>query len=408
MVALNLKRTCLYCGEPTKRGKKGEHIVPEAIGGALTLTDISDREVCTKCNNGVLSQIDKELCSRSYLSIIASQQIDAHLWQAWDVDHASNNLLIEARPSWGDDEILNCLLSYPQITFELAGPAVRANPEEVQRFGQGDFAKALFKAVRSCFGRYRDGKKGAIHFERIDSGIIRDGYRLAPRIFTRHSMEEIAQNINKQSFILRFTNEEDKQFALHSLSQLGEGRELKGWTQKRSSYKPTISIFFNIGDALRALMKIGLNLIAAYCPNSPVDHAHFAHSIQAITGGIPIPPRFMAGNGFVHADDVRDIRGNQNEHSFRLVYISPIWHVFSSFFGGRIGSYVRLMGPNYEGWNCADIVAPINSKAWTIRTSRILPAMKVHVEWNDSRALTPSFQLQQSVSALRIDIKRMR
>src|SRR3712207_670182 len=103
MATTTPKRSCLYCGLPSKKGRQGEHIVAKAIGGALTLNDVSDRVVCPKCNSGVLSQIDRELCSRSYLSVIASQQIDSHLWQAWDVDHEAENLLVEARPSWAAD-----------------------------------------------------------------------------------------------------------------------------------------------------------------------------------------------------------------------------------------------------------------------------------------------------------------
>src|ERR1700730_7585562 len=100
------KRACMYCAAPTKKGRKGEHIIPEIIGGCLTLNDVSDRVVCAPCNNGVLSQLDKELCCRSFLSIIASQRIDSRVWQAWDIDHAANNLLVEARPLWAEDRSL--------------------------------------------------------------------------------------------------------------------------------------------------------------------------------------------------------------------------------------------------------------------------------------------------------------
>src|SRR5262245_9241439 len=75
MISPQTKRPCLYCGEPTGRGRKGEHIVPEAIGGALTLNDVSTRAVCPKCNSGVLAQLDRELCSRSFLSAIASKSM---------------------------------------------------------------------------------------------------------------------------------------------------------------------------------------------------------------------------------------------------------------------------------------------------------------------------------------------
>jgi hypothetical protein len=405
MVTLKVKQLCLYCGEPTKRGRKGEHIVPEAIGGAVTLNDVPNRAVCLKCNSGVLSQLDKELCSRSYLSVIASREIGAHLWQAWDVDNESNNLLVEARPEWAADESLNALISYPQITFERSGPEVRGDAVEFRQFGQEEATKVLFQAVRHCFGRYRDGEKGALNFERVRSGVIHDGYRLAPRIFTPHPIDEVVSNIRKQSFVLRFGSEEDKHFALQSLPNLNDGSQLKKWTHKLGSHFPTICFFFDIADTMRALMKLGLNLIAAHCPNTPVNHESFARAIRVIRGEAgQIPPRVMMSNGFVHAEDVQAIKAEGNAHSFRLVHVDGKWHVFSSFFGGQVGSYVRVPGPSYEGWRCADIEAPLGSKDWTCRTSTILPYMKMRVVWNDGKVVTPSFKLQNTVSSVSVEL----
>jgi hypothetical protein len=405
MVIPRSKRLCLYCGEPTRRGGKGEHIAPEAIGGALTLNDVSNGAVCPKCNSGVLSLLDKELCSRSYLSAVASQEIDAHLWQVWDVDHESDNLLVEARPSWADGGTLNSLVCYPQITFERKGPDVRGDSEEFRQFGQEDCAKVLFKAIQHCFGRYRSGERGALNFERVRSGVIHDGYRLAPRIYTPHSISEIARNIRKQSFVLRFASEEDKLFVLQSLPNLTVGRRFNNWTCKPGSRYPTICFFFDIGDTMRALMKLGLNLVAAHCPNTPVNHESFAQAIRVIRGEAgQIPPRVFLLNGFVHAEDVQTIKAPGNAHSFRLVHMDGKWHVFSSFFGGKVGSYVRVPGPNHEAWRCADIVAPVRSKDWTVRTSSILPHMKVRVEWNDGRVITPSFKLQNTVSSVSVEL----
>src|SRR5271166_1275960 len=110
MATATEKRECLYCGTPTKRGKKGEHIVQEAIGGGRTLNDAGTAVVCQKCNSGVLSKIDRELCSRSYLSMVASQDLEENLWQTWDIDHGSDQLLVEARPSWHEDKTLNYLV----------------------------------------------------------------------------------------------------------------------------------------------------------------------------------------------------------------------------------------------------------------------------------------------------------
>jgi hypothetical protein len=399
----------MYCGTPTKKGNRGEHILQEALGGAKTLndSDICNRAVCTSCNTGCLSQIDKELCSRSYLSIIASQKIDAHLWQTWDIDHAANNLLVEGRPLWPPDQTLGSIVCYPQVTFEADGRReVRGDLLEVLRFGQEHFPKVLFKAVRECFGRFSAGRKGALHLERIRSSVIYEGCRFAPRVFTRHSIGEIAQNIHDQSFILRYVSDEDKRLALHGLSKLAEGRQSNGWSQTLGSHTPTICCFFDAGDALRALMKIGLNLIAAYCPNTPIDRGSFGKVIRVIRGHVPVSHRMIQANGFVHAEDIRGISGAAHEHSFRLIHVDHVWHVYSSFFGGSIGAYVRLPGPSYENWNCADIVAPIKSKSWTFTPSRILPIMRTHIEWRNTEQVTPTLKVQNSQCFLRTEIER--
>lgn len=112
----------------------------------------------------------------------------------------------------------------------------------------------------------------------------------------------------------------------------------------------------------------------------------------------------MKANGFVNAEDVQAIKATGNAHSFRLVHMDGKWHVFSSFFGGQVGSYVRVPGPNQERWRCADIVAPLQSKDWTVRTSSIVPWMKVQVEWNSAKVVTPSVKLQNTVSSVSIEV----
>lgn len=401
MVAQCDERHCLYCGSPTKRGRRGEHLIPEAIGGALTLNDVSDRVVCARCNNGVLSQLDKELCSRSYLSAVASQQIDAHLWQAWDVDHEAKNLLVEDRPLWMTDGALHSLVCFPQVVSDRKGPHARGDFEECCEFGREDYSPVLFQAVRHCFGRYRSGEKGALHFERVRSDIERGGYRLPPRIFTRASISAVAQNIRKQSFVLRFGSEEDMGLVLDSLPNLGNSRQLNKWAIMLGTYSPTISFFFDVGETMRALMKLGLNLIAAFCPNTPVNHRSFADPIEVIRGEVQIPARVVSANGFVHAEDIHAISAPGNAHSFRLAHVDDQWHVFSSFFGGRIGTHIRVPGPNHEEWKSADIVAPLRSKNSEVSTSPILPFMKnPRVAWRNASVITPSFKLRNSESSL--------
>ena len=114
------------------RGDKGEHIVPEAIGCTLTLNDFPGHLVCRHCNCGLFSRLDNELCRRSYLSIIASQELGTPIWQSWDVDHAGGNQLIEARPVWTNGKLTD-LITCPQITFGSGTPEYRGDADEMMR-----------------------------------------------------------------------------------------------------------------------------------------------------------------------------------------------------------------------------------------------------------------------------------
>src|SRR5687768_12587479 len=87
---------CIYCGGPLGKVGKGEHIIADIIGGVRTI-----KEVCRQCNNGVLSDLDRELCSASPLCIIAAEVLGNGIGQAWDVDHDEGNMLLEAMPNWG-------------------------------------------------------------------------------------------------------------------------------------------------------------------------------------------------------------------------------------------------------------------------------------------------------------------
>jgi hypothetical protein len=152
-------------------------------------------------------------------------------------------------------------------------------------------------------------------------------------------------------------------------------------------------------------MKLGLNLVAAHCPSTPVDPDSFAFATRVIrdeAGQIPL--QVLLPNGFVHAEDVQAISAPGNAHSFRLLHIDGKWHVFSSFFGGKIGAYVRVPGPNHEAWRCADIVAPLWSKAWTVNTSPILRHTQVRVEWSGGGLVTPSLKRQGGFSSLSVEV----
>lgn len=189
-------KACIYCGGNVGRVRKGEHVIPAAIGGALTI-----KTVCQACNNS-FSRIDEELCSRSVLSMVASQELDSHLWQVWDVDHAAGNLFLEASPDWS----AKSFKLYPQVVFERNGPQIRGDYQEMIRFGNEAFQQVLVKGMLRACGRFKAGLPRWLHRERmpLNPDLARQ-YRLPPRIFVRHSITELANLEPEQESIIRST-----------------------------------------------------------------------------------------------------------------------------------------------------------------------------------------------------------
>lgn len=406
-------RFCIYCGQKTKKGRRGEHIVPEMIGGKKTLNDVGNRPVCGKCNNGILSQLDEELCKRSYLGLIASRELKAKdCFQAWEVDETSSRLLVEARPDWREDGVLNSFTCYPQIVFEQSGPEVRGDFEQFKAFGD-DAINALLQAVRDCFHRYQCGED-CITFQRVDSPGTLSQYRLPPRIYTPKDIFKVAKDIKSGSFILRFVSTDDRKFAIASLANLNldslqSFRRLdRARTLERSmgSKTPAFAIGFDISRTVRALMKMGFNLIAAHCPKTPADSRHFSKVINVIFDRAGQMPReVIDANGFTYCRDLDPIEISGNAHSFRLVHENQIWNVYFRFFGGAICAYARVPGPNYEDWCCADIIAPLGSKEWEVHHSRLLPYMRQpRILWTGGEDLTPSVQFTRSTSMVSVKV----
>lgn len=392
---------CVYCGNPVRKVNRGEHIVPAVLKADVTINELSDiHEVCGGCNGGTLALLDKELCSRSYLSIVASQQIDAHLWQVWDVDHHSRDALVEARPEWSGSELtgLHC---YPQMTFESSGAELRADAEEALTFGHEDFAKVFVAAVRKAYDKHNYKQKNIIIFEKMESKTPPE-CRYPPRIFSRHSIAAIARKMNDQTFILRYSTTEDVKRAMLWLSRLGEASSYRRWARKMGSRTPKMACSFEFTQVLRALTKIAINLLAAYCTRTVVSPSTFRDAIRIVLGEVNILPQSLNNNGFVRASDVKDL-SVEGCHSFQLSYHGGTWIFHASFFGGRIGAHVSFPGINCEQWNTLHIVAPLGSKQWKASYSSLPAVTLSRAEWRDIRLIAPSVDLQRVSSSFSVE-----
>jgi len=357
---------------------------------------VSVKRVCPDCNNGVLSYVDRELCSRSYLSVVASVELGKHLWQAWDMDDTSNHLLLEARPVWHSDYVLRQLICYPQIIFEQKGPEVYFDLQESNEVGRDNFILVLKKAARHAFKRYLADSRTGIFFEPIRSAISHDGYRMPPRILTNYSFHQIEKNIENVTFILRYATDDDRDFALKSLGTLNVESMGKNWAEIKGSFKPPIGFYFDIGDTVRGLLKMGLNLIAAVTERTPVTRLTFPDTIRLIVGEIDMTPQYFDRGGFVEPSELEQLHDKDGGHSFRITYDNQRWRVYSSFFGGKICSAVSIPGPHKESWLTTSIVLHPGSKDWHPTNSGLFQPIPVKLHHVDSSKIVPLLKLQSS------------
>jgi hypothetical protein len=129
--------------------------------------------------------------------------------------------------------------------------------------------------------------------------------------------------------------------------------------------------------------------------------------VGLVRGTIPVRPQLLVSCGFVqHGQSVTSIAGPNKAHSFLITHCGGLWHVHSSFFGGRMGAYVNFPGPHKENWATMRIVAPLRSKDWTLTPSKLVQVMKPTIEPVRSTLICPSLQIYNTVSELQVRLER--
>jgi hypothetical protein len=388
---------CLYCGKPVLNVKKGEHIFPEAIGGVLAI-----KNVCGKCNNGVLSALDDELVSRSQLGMIASAELGTKFHYCWDVDHSANDLLMEAEPIFDKTGLVNMTL-WPQLILEGNDLQLRASSSEVLQYGKEEFARNLFAHAKRCFDRWRNPQdkkdRKALAFERIPPGIAGwRNYRLPPRIFAKRRMSEYTPN---KSMTIRYVTEDDKRRLLNKLEKITAYLNFKNQSMFHLEERtPQISREWQPAVITRALTKIGINLLSHLCEKTPVNLFTFVEPVPFVLGELALDVRVYSRWGFVWPNDLAEIHRYDNGHAARVVYDTSkrMWIFYISFFGGKMAAMVEIPGPNTEDWLTADVSTPLSSKTvdvtklWVEKKSKEFKPFDVHVEWADPIKTCPSIE----------------
>lgn len=371
---LDPSKLCIYCGKPVKGVRKGEHIVPEALGGAATIP-----RVCSGCNSGTLSQLDKELVSRSPLSVLVWEELGRTQNEVWDYD-VERDLALEARVEEG---YLYPVL-WPQIILDEERSVFRADVAEVQELGWE-------RSVRVFDTHLLAARKS------LDSGAKRplwiwepretppDRGRYPPRVFCRRRISQLNPRSHFQCRYLRNAEQGD------ILRRIDTWCARKGQLvleQTVGVRDPEAHLSWSPRYVVRALVKIALNTLASICKNTLVIRDTFPEAVRFVLdeeGGELDWRRY----GFVVNEDIAFLECPKGAHRLDLTYGAG-WSFVASFFGGRAGAFVNFPGPNSELWSHALVTLPLKSPKVSLKTSRIVVPRVLHVESVDWRRVIPS------------------
>jgi hypothetical protein len=376
--------------------RKGEHILPKALGGVRTIKD-----VCNSCNNGVLSDLDRELSSASPVGIIAAKTLGRVIGSTWDVDHCGGNFLLEGIPNWAEES----MMLWPQLIVTHAGSQLYGDYEEVLDVSYEGFQHLFTQNLLRVFSGWKRTCKG-LFFERLRTAKdLPKHYQYPPRVFARRRIQNFADGM---TFVVGYETNADKRLLLGTLDNWNSGSTFRKIQVTLGSELPAVRRYWDMGKLLRSLMKLGINLIHDTCEHTTVTPDSFKDAIRLVMGAIGLNKRHFQVSGFVWPSDLRTLHRSDSGHSFRLIHDANTWHVFSSFFGGRVCTAIQFPGPSRESWTTADISTPLASderdvsEDWEIQRHWFLIPTRYHVEWADPSRIIPSVQLANAKSRIEV------
>ncbi len=120
-VVLLAAKLCIYCGGNVGRIGRGEHVIPARMEATETI-----RSVCTSCNTGILSDLDKAVMTHSFLALALHRHFPQSLSLTWDIDCSANRLLVEASPT----PTFSRWVPWPQLILDDGRPEIRADYDD--------------------------------------------------------------------------------------------------------------------------------------------------------------------------------------------------------------------------------------------------------------------------------------
>jgi len=373
--------TCVYCGFQSQTRFDKEHIIPEAIGGAVKI----DR-VCDQCNND-FSKIDNALCSDSPLSFVKNVKFDLQSPRLWTVDTASKNLLMEVLLERHHSRLIDA----PQLILDDGRLQFRGDMSDMENLGSQGVRRFVFYA-RKAVRNYRMGKKRGLFFqaEKYNEELFQIA-RLPPRVFSQKRLQAIN---HRTTFKIRYLADRpgDREAILDTIMSIDPGVFDGGMVNARRPQPANqIRTYYDMRQVLGCLWKIGINLLVHICDHTKINRQSFP-IIDVIAGRQDPPPACLISNGFVVPKNLQNIWLDENTHSIRVTNNRENhWWFHFAFFGGKVCAAVNFRGQNNEDWLSAEIHAPIKSDQWKIEKAKIWTPPPHCLITDDIRKIIPSF-----------------
>lgn len=304
---------CIYCKGSTSGVRKGEHIIPEALGCTLKL-----RCVCNECNSN-FSILDKELCSKSPLSIVVQQELGTESTTNWDYNE-QYDIALEAKILPG----FKSPMLWPQLVLLDKKVYFHFDQDEAEEVGIEDYTQAFHNLVQRSIEQWHNKNKGII-WERIRRHPDRG--RFPPRFFCRHEYGNWKRGM---TFICRYFDPIDQEQIVHIVS---------GWKPviTRSTVSTSLGVVNPEGFhtyerelVLRGLVKIGLNLLAHIHSHNAVNSDTFPMSIKYARLGTELTLD-LNSNGFITNNTLQASNCPTKAHKFELSYLDNQWRFIAVF-----------------------------------------------------------------------------
>lgn len=387
---------CIYCGQSGVKMSE-EHVVPEAIGGTECITPVCEK----KCNNQILSELDKELCSYSPLSIVAARILrDKSICNFWMIDPGPEKMMIEATYDADRDGIK----IYPQMLLTEKGPQIRGDHEEIAAIGWRDFRDLFEREMLERYHAFESGNRRRLIPEKMRSSFTPEGPSFPPRIFAPGTIREVEEG---KTFKFRYVSNEDRRRLLYSLSNWPRNKRFRKFDFVEGSTIAGLYIPIAPPQIARALIKIGLNLLRYHCSNTEIDREHFPAATELVIGPRTDENFLTTRCGFLPPETLSFLAAQDGEHRFLIIHDGQLWTVYSSFFGGRVATQAQFPGPSNEKWKIVEVTVPLFSKNWRFETRTIYPAFEAEIEWQDVPKIIPSVPLSNGrVEEIRVPKKK--